>query len=157
MKVAINRCWGGFGVSKAVFKELGIEWDGYGSLTNEELGVDSDNYEAYRADPRFVAAIEKVGCKKASGDYAEIEIVSIPDDVDWYIHEYDGQERVHENHRSWQNQAVVYIQFRQSSNFPFTYPTTYDMIVDRCGRNSVVEDASYKCVVTGSNPVAHTK
>ena len=32
MKIAVNRRYGGFGLSKAVYEELGIEWDGYGYL-----------------------------------------------------------------------------------------------------------------------------
>jgi len=101
MKVAINRCWGGFSVSKAVFKELGIEWDGYGFLENEEFGIESDEYLEFRAHPRLIEAIEKIGCKKASGNMANIVIVSIPDDIKWHIDDYDGQESVHEDHRSW--------------------------------------------------------
>ena len=101
MKIAINKCYGGFGLSKAVYAELGIKWDGYGYLGNGDLGITSDNYEAYRKDPRLIAAIEKLGERKASGRYAELRIVEIPDDVDWQIDEYDGFETIHEKHRSW--------------------------------------------------------
>jgi len=92
MKVAINRCWGGFSVSKAVYDEMGLDWDGYGYV-----GSDDKN----RADPKLIAAIEKVGLEKASGKLASIEIVEIPDGIEWHIHDYDGQESVRENHRSW--------------------------------------------------------
>ena len=34
MKIAINRCFGGFGLSKAVYKELGIKHDGCLYLNN---------------------------------------------------------------------------------------------------------------------------
>lgn len=101
MKVAINRDWGGFGVSEAVYDELGIEWDDYGGIGNKELGIDSNNYHAYRSDKRFIAAIEKVGPNNASGDLACIEIRTIPDDIDWEIEDYDGMESIHECHRSW--------------------------------------------------------
>jgi len=101
MKVAINRCWGGFGVSKEVFKALGMKWDNYGYLSNEDFGIKSDNYNAYRSDPRLIEAIEKVGVSKSSGAMAKIEIVEIPDDVKFEIENYDGQESIHEEHRSW--------------------------------------------------------
>lgn len=102
MKIAVNKCFGGFGLSKAVFNELGIKWDKYGYLNNEDLGINDDNNrDAYRADPRLIAAIEKVGEENASGNLADIRIVEIPDDVEWEISEYDGVETVHEKHRSW--------------------------------------------------------
>jgi hypothetical protein len=35
-KVVVNRCWGGFGLSQEAYKELGLEWDGYGYAYREE-------------------------------------------------------------------------------------------------------------------------
>ncbi|MGD9157181.1 MAG: hypothetical protein PVG39_02120 [Desulfobacteraceae bacterium] len=101
MKIAVNKCFGGFGLSKAVFDELGFKWDGYGYLDNESFGIESGNYLEYRKDPRLIAAIEKIGEEKASGDLAEVRIVDVPDDVEWEIDEYDGIETIHEVHRSW--------------------------------------------------------
>ena len=101
MKIAINTCYGGFGVSRKVFNELGIEWDGYGSLGNKSFGIEDENYLAWRANRTLIAAIEKVGCKAASGDLAGIEIVDIPDGVEWTINNYDGIESIHEALRSW--------------------------------------------------------
>jgi hypothetical protein len=101
MKIAINRCFGGFSLSEAVFDELGIKWKGYGYISNETLGVESDNSDAYRADPRLIAAIEKVGVKKSSGNVAEIAIIEVPDGACWEIDDYDGVETVHECHRTW--------------------------------------------------------
>lgn len=100
MKIVVNRCYGGFSVSQAIMKELGISFS-HGYLRNEDFGIESDNWEAYRAAPTLIAAIEKIGIKEATGSLAKLEIVEIPDDVDWYIHEYDGLESVHEVHRSW--------------------------------------------------------
>ena len=100
MKIVINRCWGGFSVSQAVLKELGFEKD-YGYLENEDFGIKSDNYQQYRSNPRLIEAIEKVGLEEASGDLAVLDIREVPDDVDWYIDDYDGMESIHENHRSW--------------------------------------------------------
>lgn len=101
MKIVINACYGGFALSEEVYKELGIKWDGYGCLRNEDLGIESDNYMAYRADIRLIAAINKVGLKKASGRCSNLSIVEIPSDVTWKIQEYDGYETIHEVHRSW--------------------------------------------------------
>ena len=101
MKIAVNKCFGGFSVSKAVYKELGLKWDGYGYLSNEDFDIEDENYYKWRQHPKLIAAIEKIGDDKASGDLAKIRIVDIPDDVDWEIDDYDGIESIHELHRSW--------------------------------------------------------
>lgn len=88
-------------MSEAVYAELGMEWNGYGYLENEDFGIEDDNYLAYRRHPKLIAAIEKVGEKEASGQLAEVRIVDIPDGIEWEIYEYDGIETVHEKHRSW--------------------------------------------------------
>jgi len=100
MKIVINKCFGGFGLSEAVYKELGIKWDGYDYLSNDALGIKDDNYYAFRSDKRLVDAVEKVGEEKASGELAKLRVVEIPDDVEWEIDEYDGIESIHEKHRS---------------------------------------------------------
>ena len=98
MKVIVNRCFGGFSVSKEVYDELGLEWDKYGSLsTYKDYGYGED---MLRADEDLVFAVEKLG-KKADGEYARLEIVEIPDDIEWEIYEYDGAETIHEKHNSW--------------------------------------------------------
>ena len=89
MKVVINTCYGGFSVSKAVYDYLGIPWDNYGYINLE------------RNDPTLIAAIEAVGLEAAAGRYAQLKIVDIPEDIEWYIDEYDGMESIHENHKVW--------------------------------------------------------
>lgn len=92
MKVAINRCFGGFGLSEEAYKYLGLKWDGFGYAYRD--------YEM-RTDPALIECIEKLGSEKASGLLSHVEVVEIPDDVDWYIDDYDGMETVEEKHRSW--------------------------------------------------------
>ena len=53
-----------------------------------------------RDDPNLVKTVEALG-EKASARGSEIEIVEIPDGVNWVIEEYDGYETVAEKHRSW--------------------------------------------------------
>jgi len=91
MKVAINTCWGGFGLSKEAYEYMGLEWDGHGNAFSSN---------GKRTDPKLIECIEALG-EKSNGMLAEISIVEVPDDVDWYIDEYDGRESVHECHRSW--------------------------------------------------------
>ena len=53
-----------------------------------------------RADPKLVQVVEELG-EAASGKYAELKVIEIPDGIEWEILDYDGYETVHEKHRSW--------------------------------------------------------
>lgn len=53
-----------------------------------------------RTDPDLIAVVEELG-EKANGRCAQLEIVEIPDDLDWEIDEYDGIETIREKGRSW--------------------------------------------------------
>lgn len=53
-----------------------------------------------RNDPILVQVVEELGAE-ASGRFSELEVVEIPDGIEWEIDEYDGQETVDEKHRSW--------------------------------------------------------
>ena len=136
MKLVINRCYGGFGLSnkamRAILKRKGItsfeRESSFGSVdfykippekydklseeakikrsegaTNAYAEVNDTYISAYdwpRNDPDLVAVVEELG-DDASDRFAQLAVVEIPDDVDYYIDEYDGIETVHENHRSW--------------------------------------------------------
>ena len=120
MKVAINRCFGGFGISNEAFEKIldrkGIAFDKVESdegrkfigATYYDAGHagDDDHYLSdydmteNRADPDLIAVIEELG-DKANTQYSDIAIIEIPDDVKWHIHEYDGLEHVAEDHRTW--------------------------------------------------------
>lgn len=100
MKVVVNRCYGGYSLSKKACEFLGLEWDGYGYAGNKDFGIESDNYNDFRKDKRLVECVEKLG-EEASGRCANLEIVYIPDDIEWEITEYDGYESVEEKHRRW--------------------------------------------------------
>ncbi len=63
-----------------------------------ELTVDIRTKD--RTDPHLVETVETLG-EQANGKFAKLEVVEIPDDVDWEIDNYDGLERIHEKHRVW--------------------------------------------------------
>lgn len=88
MKVVINKCYGGFGLSDAAKKMLGIKYD---------FEYDEDEK---RADPKLVEVVEKLGAA-ANGPFSRLVVVEIPDDINWAISEYDGIERIEEVHRVW--------------------------------------------------------
>lgn len=53
-----------------------------------------------RDDPDLIAVVEELG-SVANGRFAELKVVEIPDDADWEIDEYDGNEHIAEKHRTW--------------------------------------------------------
>ena len=91
MKVVLNKCFGGFGLSEKAYEFLGLEWDGYGYKYND--------YDL-RSDEKLIECVETLG-EEADGRFARLVVVDIPDDIDWEINYYDGVETIHEVHRSW--------------------------------------------------------
>ena len=125
MKVLINGCVGGFGVSEAVLKKLldnnspllikqQIQDDDLDDFMLNSASycifVDVDNKCCYdfdrsndkhRSDTLLIKIVEELG-EAANGVHSRLKIVDIPDDVDWHIVENnDGSEYVAENHRTW--------------------------------------------------------
>lgn len=116
-KVVINTDFGGFGLTDAAFEKLldrkGIKWEKqtnqYGSVdyyNAGHLGEDDYYLSPYdytnddRSDPDLVAVVEEMG-EESWGQYANLKIVDVPDDVQWHLVEYDGLEHIAENHRTW--------------------------------------------------------
>ena len=102
MKVVINSCYGGFGLSKKAqelyTEKCGKELGEYIQQVDGYKGI--NEHQIYRADPNLVEVVEQLG-KRANGVYAELKVVEVPDDVEWEICEYDGNEWVAECHRTW--------------------------------------------------------
>ena len=139
MKIVINQCYSGFGLSgagiKAYADRKGIPCypeagpDGfttYWTVPKDQRITDTVRWEEMptperiahnkarkaqtltdidipRNDPALVAVVEELG-QAASNFWAKLEIVEIPDDVEWQIEEYDGLEHVAEKHRTWPEQ-----------------------------------------------------
>lgn len=88
----------------------------YNKLLNEEHRVyeeDTTNFMGYqsnkfvwesymiaRDDPNLIDIVEELGAD-AFGDYSKLKIVEIPDNVEYFIEEYDGCEHIAERHRTW--------------------------------------------------------
>jgi hypothetical protein len=89
MKVVINRCFGGYSLSRKAYKALGLEWDGYGYACIDD-----------RTNKKLVGVVEKLG-SAANGRSAMLKVVDVPGDVTWTIDCYDGLETVHEVARVW--------------------------------------------------------
>lgn len=114
-KIVINACHGGFSLSNEAIeyyselKNLGLvkQKGKYFSLVGYSWYIGEINDSNYfscrninRDDPDLVRVVEELG-DKASGKYAALKIVEIPEDVVWDIEEYDGYEYVAEQHRTW--------------------------------------------------------
>lgn len=111
MKVAINTCFGGFNLSNKAFEKLleikGIEYIkidngvGYVEYTKkDDPNYYLSEYEFSRSDEDLIRVIEELG-EEANGNFSELKIVEIPDDIKFTIEDYDGKEHIAEVHRTW--------------------------------------------------------
>lgn len=97
LKVAINRCYGGFSLSSEA-KKMYRERTKDSTQPPKGWYIDTD---VARDDPDLIATIEQLGRKASSGRFANLKIITIPDGVDWEVKDYDGVEWVAEKHRTW--------------------------------------------------------
>ena len=114
MKIVINKCFGGFGLSEEAVLLYGkkkglniivVRDKIMKSLRHYYLDeVKNGNYfsdrDIQRNDSVLIEVVEELGIK-ANGSCSELKIVEIPDDVEWIIEEYDGKEWIAEDHRRW--------------------------------------------------------
>jgi hypothetical protein len=118
-KVVINSCYGGFSLSEKAFveylKRKGIKCvtkvDEFDLVDFYENSISDENYISQydyvsasnldtREDPDLIAIIEELG-EESFGMFSKLEIVEIPDDVEYEITEYDGLETIREKSRTW--------------------------------------------------------
>jgi hypothetical protein len=93
VKVVINNCYGGFSLSSS-----GI--DRYLELANLEMTANFYDRDIPRNDAALIRVVEELG-DAANGACADLKIVEVPNEVDWYVEEYDGNDWVAERHRTW--------------------------------------------------------
>lgn len=93
-KVVINTVHGGFRLSDTALKRL------CEIKKVENFEHFNDYYSISRDDLDLIQVIEELG-SDANGKYSSLKIIEIPEDVKWYIEEYDGLEWVSEIHRIW--------------------------------------------------------
>jgi hypothetical protein len=90
MKVVINDCYGGFGLTDAALAEY-----------KDRKGITDPNFYYYDIPRDCPVLVEMVERGDVDGTFSELKVVEIPDDVNWYIEEYDGMEHIAERHRTW--------------------------------------------------------
>jgi hypothetical protein len=114
MKIVINKHYGSFSLSEEAVllygekKGLNIiakQDEVIKTITHYFLNeVKNENlfaeWEIERTDPVLVEVVEQLG-NLADTRHTRLKVVEVPDDVKWYIHDYDGIESVYEKHRIW--------------------------------------------------------
>lgn len=155
MKIVVNRCYGGFGLSPQAMRRVAdlmgkecyffesvivnmshryqavdqneagqvfswcaftvpnptsvaCDYEDWGKMSQEERiacnerwdTISLPNFRSDRTNPILVQVVEELG-EKASGRFAKLEVVEIPDELEWEIEEYDGNEWISESHRTW--------------------------------------------------------
>lgn len=110
-KIVINKRFGGYGLSDLAKAEIltikGIEFEAKANEYQDleffdlETGEETFAWDLDRDDPLLVCIVEALA-EAANGDYSNLKVVEIPDDVKWIIEEYDGAEWVSEVHRTWE-------------------------------------------------------
>ncbi len=113
MQIVINKCYGGFGLSRKALHRLrelgcaaaiaetdiGEKYPGTDDVRKKFLG-ESFLGNISRYDELLIQVVNEMG-DEANGDYAKLRIVEIPNGIAWEIDEYDGMERIVEQHQSW--------------------------------------------------------
>lgn len=128
-ELVVNKCYGGFGLSHEAIMRYAelvgmtlyseedysfyhyykVPVDEYKTMLAEarktgSYGVVNGLYftenDIDREDPILIQVVKELG-EKASGQFSDLTIVEIPDDVQYEIQDYDGVETVAEVHRTW--------------------------------------------------------
>ncbi len=86
IKIVINKTYGGFGLTEEMMEYVGYKkicsWDRY--------------HDCSRTDPKLIEFLERYPERAST-----LNVVDIPDDVEWEIENYDGKEWISEKHRTW--------------------------------------------------------
>ena len=87
IEIVINDCYGGFGLSKAAYEYLGLEWDGYGCAFDDD-----------RINLKLIEVVKNLG-EKANGTGSSLKIEQIYfDELAYYcIDNKEGMESLSKN------------------------------------------------------------
>jgi len=81
---------GGFGLTEIALEEY-----------KKRKGITDPDFYYYDIPRDCPVLVEMVEGGGVDSNYSSLKVVEIPDDVEWYIEEYDGLEHVAERHRTW--------------------------------------------------------
>jgi hypothetical protein len=114
-RIVVNHCYGGFGISREAMlrlRELGCKaaldetdigevWKGNPDGKMRESFLNSFCRCIERNDPLLLQVMCELGPEKTRALFAKLEVIEIPDGIEWEIDDYDGMETVEEKHRRW--------------------------------------------------------
>ena len=93
-QIVINTRHSGFGLSDEAM-EL------YQAFCRDaQIVPEQYDCEIPRDSQQLVSTVKVLG-ERANSVYSRLKIVTIPDDVEWTVMEYDGAEWIAEAHRTW--------------------------------------------------------
>lgn len=79
MRIVVNACYGGFGLSEKAVEILGV-----------------DEFEIERTNEKLIELIESKGSEFVGAKYSKLKIIDLPADcTDYTIVEYDGMETIY--------------------------------------------------------------
>jgi len=103
MKLLINVCYGGFGISNEAI-EL---WAKKKNIALTKRTTEYGDYDYYtdgdeiisgcfidRDDPALIEVFEELGSARTSGDHSDLTLVELPDNCKYDLTEYDGWESI---------------------------------------------------------------
>jgi hypothetical protein len=112
VKVVINKCYGGFGLSEEAVRlarqlsdnpkwgDCVLQGESYADGKRNDFNFGGYSPEVARHDEILIRVVEQLGAT-ANGRCAELKVVEIPDGTRYEVGEYDGIESIHETHQSW--------------------------------------------------------
>lgn len=115
MKIVVNKCFGGFSVSRKAVEFMAERGNEQAKaeldeiLSGKYVNAAYDIYFGYsekfeseynRTDPDLILAVETLK-DEANSSCSKLKVVEIPDGIEWEITDYDGVETIHEKHRTW--------------------------------------------------------
>ena len=95
-EILLNCNYGGYAVSKKVYKLMNIEWDGFGYA-----------FENMRGNPELIKIFKILGDEfsKNPGDI-KLQQIDLSDLLNGYIDDYDGQESIVYNNNGMKSPIV---------------------------------------------------
>lgn len=131
MKIVINKCFGGFGISEEAIEKLlatdckhisrhdprtyfgGNDWEEKFSNASQSKSkmmrimvrdgtvICDEHQDDVNRSCPHLVTVVEDLREQANGWAAELAVVDIPDGTEWEIDEYNGTETIHEKRRSW--------------------------------------------------------
>ena len=103
MKLLINVCYGGFGISDEALElwakkkniqliKRTLEYGDYNYYTDGDVIISENDID--RDDPTLIEVFEELGSERTSGRHGELKLVELPDGCQYEITEFDGWESI---------------------------------------------------------------